>query len=173
MHVEKDEMLSCFLFCVVQVNIPVGSTQNLSINLTAGKEECSFEIGMGPSVSDWIQQFPDYAKQLPPLYGAYFLFFALVVAGGIWGCCKFRSRGRRTDDGVAYQQLEMGAQTQSNTEIIESSNADGWEGGWDDDWDEEATVRTSTVSPNGHISSNGLSSRSANKKNDWEIEWDD
>lgn len=156
-----------------KVNISLGSTNNLTIVLNAGKEECTFQIGMVPSVTDWIQQFPTYAKQLPPMYGAYFLFFALFIAGLVWGCCKFKNRERRAVDGVAYQQLEMAAQTQATTETEASSTVDGWEQSWDDDWDEEATVRPSATSPNGHVSSNGLSSRSANKKNDWDIDWDD
>jgi len=142
--------------------------------LNAGKGDCPLQIGMGPPVSDWIQQFPAYAKQLTPMHGAYFLFFTVVIAGGIWACCKFRNRGRRTDDGVQYQQLEMGAQRQSGSEIVEASTIDGWEQGWDDEWDEEeATVRPSTTSHNGNVSSNGLSSRSPSKKNDWDIDWDD
>lgn len=154
-----------------KVKVSGNSMENLTITLKAGKEECEFQIATVPPVTDWMQQFPAYAKQLPPMYGAYFLFLVLLIAGGIWGFCRFRNRGRRAVDGVAYQQLEMGARTQSSADIVESSNADGWDQTWDDDWDEEATVRP--TSPNGHVSSNGLYSRSASKKNDWDIDWDD
>lgn len=141
--------------------------------MNAGKGDCIIEVGIEPSLSDWMQQFPVYAKQLSPIYGVYFVFFVLLIAAGVWGCCRLR-REKRAGDGVPYQQLEMGAQRHSNSEIIEESTIDGWEQDWDNDWDdEEASARPSATSPNGNISSNGLSSRSANKKNDWDIEWDD
>lgn len=69
----------------------------------------------------------------------------------------------------------MGTQSpESSSVIVEPSTGDGWDQGWDDDWDEgEATSRPSNSGPNGNVSSNGLTSRPANKRNDWDVDWDD
>ncbi|KAJ6827988.1 uncharacterized protein M6B38_364460 [Iris pallida] len=153
--------------------VPGDATNNLKIVLNSGKEHCVLEVTS--SVPGWnpLQQ---YTAQLTPTNGAYFVFASLTVAAGVWACCKFARKGRRVDAGVPYQQLEMGAQTQqSSSAVVEASMADGWDQGWDDDWDEEeGTMRPSNTShSNGNVSSNGLTSRPANKKNDWDVDWDD
>ncbi|KAH7654075.1 hypothetical protein IHE45_19G121000 [Dioscorea alata] len=122
---------------------------------------------------DWnIEKFPAYATNAAQIYGIYILIFTILVVGGMWACCKFVRKRRRTDTGVPYQQLEMGAQTHISSAEMHGSTADGWEQGWDDEWDdEEAIVPSSDKHPTGNASFNGLTSRSTNKDG-WE-DWDD
>lgn len=129
------------------------------------------------SVYDWQQQFQmvaAYATRLNPIYGASFFIFTVVLVGIVCVCCKFAKR--RGNDGVPYQQLEMGAQA-PNSAVVENttSTTDGWEDGWDDDWDdEEAPARTSDKKPTSSVSGNGLSLRSQNNSKDgWDVDWDD
>lgn len=119
-----------------------------------------------------IEKFPAYATNAAQIYGIYILIFTILVAGGTWACCKFVRKRRRTDTGVPYQQLEMGALTHISSAEMHGSTADGWEQGWGDDWDdEEVVVPSSAKHPTGNASSNGLTSRSTTKDG-WE-DWDD
>lgn len=156
-----------------KISISGDATNNLKIVLNSGKESCVLEI-LSP-IPGWnpLQQ---YAEHLTPINGAYVLFATVTIAACAWACCKFVRKGRRTDDGIPYQQLEMGAQSPKSSSVVvePSTTGDGWDQGWDDDWDEEeAALRPSNNGPNGNVSSNGLTSRPANKKNDWDVDWDD
>ncbi|XP_038988597.1 uncharacterized protein LOC103708905 [Phoenix dactylifera] len=152
--------------------ISMNAMSGLEIVINAGKGNCILHTKT--SFSNWnpVQQFPSYATHLTPIYGAYFLFVTMVIAGGTWACCKFR-RGRRDDTGIAYQQLEMGAQTQSSSAVVDSNKADDWDEGWDEEWDEEEAVpQASEKLPTGSVSANGLTSRSP-RKHGWDVDWDD
>ncbi|XP_071716640.1 uncharacterized protein [Rutidosis leptorrhynchoides] len=117
-----------------------------------------------------LDQLTFYSKQVTPIYGAYFAFLVALIIGASWVLCSFRKR--RTDNGVPYQELEMGLPESSNAVNVET--AEGWDQDWDDDdWDEDKAI----TSPGGgihskSISSNGLTSR-ATKKDDWDANWDD
>ncbi|OAY81686.1 hypothetical protein ACMD2_20700 [Ananas comosus] len=170
-HIELSKQVS------KQVNISVlSSSSSGEIVLKAGKGECSLHVN--PSISNGIpfEWLASYATLLTPVYGAYLLILSVIIAGGVWACCKF-SRGRRADTGVPYRQLEMGGIPQTDTTVMENANSvDGWENSWDDDWDEEeAVVKASEKAPAGSASTNGLSSRSRNNSNKdgWDVDWDD
>uniref|UniRef100_A0A6V7QRK4 DUF7356 domain-containing protein n=1 Tax=Ananas comosus var. bracteatus TaxID=296719 RepID=A0A6V7QRK4_ANACO len=170
-HIELSKQVS------KQVNISVlSSSSSGEIVIKAGKGECSLHVN--PSISNGIpfEWLASYATLLTPVYGAYLLILSVIIAGGVWACCKF-SRGRRADTGVPYRQLEMGGIPQTDTTVMENANSvDGWENSWDDDWDEEeAVVKASEKAPAGSASTNGLSSRSRNNSNKdgWDVDWDD
>ncbi|KAJ0975479.1 hypothetical protein J5N97_017444 [Dioscorea zingiberensis] len=154
-----------------EINFSTSTMESFTIDLKTDKGDCHLQTTR--FVTDWnIENFPAYATNAAQIYGVYFLFFTIVIAGGTWACCKFVRRGRRSDAGVPYQQLEMGAQPQASSADMPASTADGWEQGWDDDWDEEeAVVMPSDKHPMGNVSSNGLTSRSTNKEG-WD-DWDD
>ncbi|XP_010922753.1 uncharacterized protein [Elaeis guineensis] len=150
--------------------ISINATEGLEIFLSARSENCTLHT----KASDWnlFQDFPAYATHLTPIYGAYFLCVTMVICGGTWACCKFR-RGRRVDTRIPYQQLEMGAQTQSSSAVVGSNTADGWDEGWGEDWDEEeAAPQPSEKHTTGSVSANGLTSRSP-RKDGWDMDWDD
>lgn len=138
------------------------------IVLNAGDGSCRLQLDRRVSMDNILQQVSLYSKRVTPVYGAYFLFLVTLLFGGTWACCKLRKK--RHQDGVPYQELEMGVpESASATNVV---TADGWDQDWDDDWDEENAVK----SPGGHtygtISANGLTSRSS-KKDGWENDWDD
>lgn len=110
---------------------------------------------------------PSYDNLVTPINGAYFLILSVLVFGGTWACCKFRKR--RWNDGVPYQELEMGVPESVSATNIET--AEGWDQGWDDDWDDDNAVK-SPAARIGSISANGLTSRSPNRDG-WEQDWDD
>lgn len=141
--------------------IPI--TEGSDIVLGAGEWNCTLHSS---------RQIFDYAAQLTPIHGAYFLFVTMVIAGGAWACCKFRRGRRAADAGIPYQQLEMGAQPQSSSAVVDSNAADGWNEGWDGDWDEEAVPQPSEKHHSGSVSANGLTPRNP-RKDGWEMDWDD
>ncbi|XP_071739073.1 uncharacterized protein [Rutidosis leptorrhynchoides] len=120
-----------------------------------------------------LDQLMFYSKQVTPIFGAYFAFLVTLIIGASWALCSFRKR--RTDNGVPYQELEMGLPESSN-EVNVETGVEGWDQDWDDDddWDEDKAIK----SPAGggihskSISSNGLTSRPT-KKDDWDANWDD
>ncbi|TVU19845.1 hypothetical protein EJB05_36020 [Eragrostis curvula] len=145
------------------------------VTLSNGNGDCVLHVGQ--SVSDWqqqFQQFAAYATHLNPIYGAYLFGFTVVLVGAVCLCCKFARR--RGNGGVPYQQLEMSAPAPnaSGTDNT-TSTADGWDEGWDDDWDdEEAPARPSDKNAASSVSGNGLSLRShVNNKDGWDVDWDD
>lgn len=155
------------LCCLFQLEI--NAMEGLEIVLYAGNENCTLRT----KSSYWnpFQDFPAYATHLTPIYGAYFLFVTMVIAGGTWACCKF-SRGRRADTRIPYQQLEMGTQTRSSSAVVDSNVAVGWDESWDEDWDEEEAASQPSEKHTGSVSANGLTSRSP-IKDGWDMDWDD
>ncbi|PUZ65520.1 hypothetical protein GQ55_3G230000 [Panicum hallii var. hallii] len=163
-----------------QISITYNSPDGWNITLDGGNEDCSIHVRPSltrQSVSDLQQQFQmfaAYATRLNPIYGAYIFVFTVVLVGIVCACCKFAKR--RGNDGVPYEQLEMGAQA-PNSAVVDNttSTTDGWEDGWDDDWDdEEAPARPSDKKPTSSVSANGLSLRSqTNSKDGWDVDWDD
>jgi len=98
---------------------------------------------------------------MTPVYGAYFLFAIVLMAGGVWACCWFGKRKARSE--IPYQELEMSMPESAAV----AETADGWDQDWDDDWDEEKAVTSPGAKS---ISANGLTSRTPNKEG-WE-DWD-
>ena len=158
-----------------QVNISYINPNGGVITLKVGTEPCVLRIGK--PVYDWQQQFQQlavYATTMKPIYGAYFFAFTLVLVGAVCACCKFA--GRKRDEGVPYQQLEMGSQAPDSSGANNTtSTVDGWDEGWDDDWDdEEAPAKSSENGSAGSGSANGLSLRPQTKSKDgWDVDWDD
>ncbi|KAL1174019.1 hypothetical protein V6Z11_A05G451700 [Gossypium hirsutum] len=68
----------------------------------------------------------------------------------------FYKRSKR-DDGIAYQQLEMGQPASSSPNNVDVETAQGWEQDWEGEWRE---VKSKLAS------ANGLSSRSAKRDDD-------
>lgn len=127
------------------------------IMLNAGDDSCRLQLDQRVSVENILQQVSLYSKRVTPIYGAFFLFLVALLFGGIWACCKLRKK--RHQDGVAYQELEMGMPESASAANVVA--ADGWDQGWDDDWDEENAVKSPGGHTYGNISANGLTSRSS------------
>ncbi|KAG5585299.1 hypothetical protein H5410_045733 [Solanum commersonii] len=138
------------------------------IVLNTGDASCRLQLDRHVSVENILQQVSLYSKRMTPIYGAYFLFLVALLFGGTWACCKLRKK--RHQDGVAYQELEMGMPESASAANVVA--ADGWDQDWDDDWDEENAVKSPGGHTYGNISANGLTSRSS-KKDGWENDWDD
>jgi hypothetical protein len=107
-----------------------------------------------------FQQVAAYAMHLNPIYGASFFVFTVVLVSIICAFCKFAKR--RGNDGIPYQQLEMGGQAPNSSGLDNTATTtDDWEDNWDDDLDDEAAA-------------NGLPLRSqTNSKDGWNVDWDD
>ncbi|XP_060202660.1 uncharacterized protein LOC132631076 [Lycium barbarum] len=138
------------------------------IVLNAGDGRCRLQLDRRVSVENILQQVSLYSKRVTPIYGAYFSFLVALLFGGTWACCK--QRKKRNQDGVPYQELEMGMPESASAANVVA--ADGWDQDWDDDWDEENAVKSPGGHRYGNISANGLTSRST-KKDGWENDWDD
>lgn len=138
------------------------------IVLNAGDGSCRLQLDRRVSVDNILQQVSLYSKHVTPIHGAYFLFLVTLLFGGTWACCKLRKK--RHQDGVVYQELEMGMPESASAANVVT--ADGWDQDWDDDWDEENAVKSPGGHTYGNISANGLTSRSS-KKDGWENNWDD
>ncbi|GAB4833124.1 hypothetical protein Ancab_031370 [Ancistrocladus abbreviatus] len=147
------------------MNISAGSVSDAHILLNAGNGDCVLTVGPSVSERNPFNWLPPYSKFLTPIYGAYILLLATLIAGGLWVCCMFRRRKRHGE--IPYQELEMGLPESS----LGVETANGWDQGWDDDWDEDKAVKSPGTHRPGSISANGLTSRSANRDG-WE-EWDD
>ena len=139
------------------------------IVLNAGTGECVIHMELPKSEgSNFFDQLSFYSKQVTPMYGAYLSFVVALIFGGTWAFCKFKKK--RSQGGVAYQELEMGVPEPDTA--INVDTAEGWDEHWDDDWDEENSVKSPGGRHVGSISANGLSSRSS-KKDGWDNDWDD
>ncbi|KAJ8533162.1 hypothetical protein K7X08_016051 [Anisodus acutangulus] len=138
------------------------------IVLKAGDGSCRLQLDRHVSVESILQQVYLYSKRVTPIYGAYLFFLVALLFGGTWACCKLRKKRRQ--DGVPYQELEMGIP--ESTSAANVVTADGWDQDWDDDWDEENAVKSPGGHTYGNISANGLTSRSS-KKDGRENDWDD
>lgn len=154
------------MFLLLQVNVSFNIHLNPQIVIDAGHEKCPLQPGMLVSAGSILQNLP---YTVTPAYGAYALLLTTVIAGGVWACCKFGKRTRRSGDGVPYRELEMGI-PQSST-AINVDTMDGWDQGWDDDWDDRP-IENSSDRQIRTLSENGLSSRSG-KKEKWDKDWDD
>ncbi|GMI64482.1 hypothetical protein like AT3G51580 [Hibiscus trionum] len=152
------------------INISLTSSKPGAMVLTAGNGDCELPLDAYASKIYFFSKLPSYNKLLTPVNGAYFLIVAVVIFAGSWACCIFR-KSRRHDDGVPYQELEMGMPESTAATNVET--AEGWDQDWDDDWDEDKAVR-SPVGRNvaSSISANGLTARSSNRDG-WESDWSD
>lgn len=153
---------------VEKVDISSILGKGAEIVLNAGDASCRLQLDRHVSVENILQQVSLYSKRMTPIYGAYFLFLVALLFGGTWACCKLRKK--RHQDGVAYQELEMGMPESASAANVVA--VDGWDQDWDDDWDEENAVKSPGGHTYGNISANGLTSRSS-KKDGWENDWDD
>ncbi|KAL1545388.1 hypothetical protein AAHA92_22123 [Salvia divinorum] len=163
-------------YIVSDVEVPKHTSKKINISSLVGKSNklivssggapCDLVLVQPASVDKIIQQLSFYSKQVTPIYAVYASFIVTLLLGGTWACCRFRKRNQQ--DGVPYQELEMGLP--ESTANVDSS--EGWDHDWDDDWDEDVEVK----SPSGHqvrsISADGLSSRSP-KRDGWENGWDE
>lgn len=144
----------------------VGKSSKLIVS--SGSGECELALAQSVSVDKIIQQLSYYSKQVTPTYAIYASFLVTLLLGGTWACCKFRKRSQQ--DGVPYQELEMGIPESASAADVNGS--EGWDHDWDDDWEEEIAVK----SPSGHqarsVSADGLTSRSS-KKEGWDNDWED
>ncbi|KAJ7961075.1 SUN domain-containing protein 2 [Quillaja saponaria] len=151
-----------------KMNVSVTINKSTKLILDAGNGQCVLDMGLLVSYGKFFLRLPSYDKLITPVNGAYFLISAVLVFGGTWACCKLRKK--RQHGGVPYQELEMALPGSFSATDVET--AEGWDQDWDDDWDDDNAVKT----PGGHhvasISSNGLTSRSANREG-WESNWDD
>ncbi|KAJ4704230.1 SUN domain-containing protein 2 [Melia azedarach] len=150
-----------------KINISLSVVKNTKLTLNAGYGECVLHMDHPESEKNAFVYLPSYDNLVTPINGAYFLILSVLVFGGTWACCKFRKR--RWNDGVPYQELEMGVPESVSATNIET--AEGWDQGWDDDWDDDNAVK-SPAARIGSISANGLTSRSPNRDG-WEQDWDD
>ncbi|XP_020395180.1 uncharacterized protein [Zea mays] len=163
-----------------QMNITYTASDGGNVTLSDGKNvDCIIHVGgtvERQSVSDLQKQFQQvaaYAMHLNPIYGASFFVFAVVLVSVVCVCCKFAKR--RGNDGLPYQQLEMGGQAPNSSGVdITATTTDGWEHDWDDDWDDEAAAGPVDKKPTSSVSANGLPLRSqTNSKDGWNVDWDD
>ncbi|KAJ4977597.1 hypothetical protein NE237_008377 [Protea cynaroides] len=148
------------------------SIESAKIVLNAGNGDCVLHLGPPQSDDNIIQQLFSHASQLSftPIYGAYILLLTALIVGGVCACCKLGRKRRQQGDGVPYQELEMAMpETVSGVNV---DTTDGWDQGWDDDWDEEKAVKPEVGHNAGHVSENGITSRSSNRDG-WENDWDD
>ncbi|XP_057804399.1 uncharacterized protein LOC131019811 [Salvia miltiorrhiza] len=148
----------------IDITSSVGKSNKLIVS--SGGSPCELVLVQSASVDKIIQQLSFYSKQVTPIYAVYASFLVTLLLGGTWACCRFRKRNQQ--DGVPYQELEMGLP--ESTANVDGS--EGWDHDWDDDWDEDVEVK----SPSGHqvrsVSADGLTSRSP-KRDGWENGWDD
>ncbi|CAN6469433.1 unnamed protein product [Victoria cruziana] len=151
----------------LKVTLPDVGSETSEVILNAGNGECVLQRKQG--LSNIFQGLPSYASLMTPMYGAYFLAFAVLAVGGTCLCCKIR-RQRQRHGGVRYQELEMGLPESdipgtTTTQKLEPDPADGWDRGWEDGWEDEEAGKPNR-SMNGHTSR-------ATEKNGWEDDWDD
>ncbi|KAL3839943.1 hypothetical protein ACJIZ3_024534 [Penstemon smallii] len=144
--------------------------KNNELIVNSNNAKCVLPSVHPVSVEYFIHELSFYSKQVTPTYAAYAFFLLAIVFGGSWACCQLRKRGRQ--DGIPYQELEMGLPESSSAVNVDA--AEGWDHDWDDDddWDEDNAVK----SPGGHrvrnISGDGLTARSS-KKDGLDNDWDD
>ncbi|EEF33680.1 conserved hypothetical protein [Ricinus communis] len=151
-----------------KINLSVGDSNQVIFK--AGNGECVLHTDIPVSQGNIFFNLPSYDRLITPINGAYFLIVTVLIFGGMSICCLFRKK--RQQDGIPYQELEMGLPESSLANNVET--AEGWDQGWDDDWDEENAVKSPAAGHTGSISSNGLTSRSPTSKRDgWENDWDD
>ncbi|XP_023549795.1 uncharacterized protein LOC111808188 [Cucurbita pepo subsp. pepo] len=145
-------------------DIPETST----IILDAGNGKCVIHVGSPTKNGSIVKQTSSYVTHLNLISGSYLLFSIILIIGGVWACCKMRTKERHAN-GIPYQELELAEHDSSPTNDLEA--AEGWDQGWDDDWDESkpANKSNSDIKGNG---SNGINSRTS-ERNGWGNDWDD
>ncbi|KAK8548226.1 hypothetical protein V6N13_054969 [Hibiscus sabdariffa] len=152
-----------------KINVSLTFSEPGAMVLTAGNGDCILPLDPYVSKIYFFSKLPSYTKLLTPVNGAYFLIVAVVISAGSWACCVF-SKSRRHDDGMPYQELEMGMPESMAATNVET--AEGWDQVWDDDWDEDKAVRSPVGGNVGSISANGLTTGSSNRDG-WESDWSD
>ncbi|KAB2085796.1 hypothetical protein ES319_A05G423000v1 [Gossypium barbadense] len=131
----------------VEITAKVGG--NSTIQIDAGELSCAIQIGAAAS-SYGIFNYIPFPRHISPIY-------LLILTGLIIGSTyAFYKRSKR-DDGIAYQQLEMGQPASSSPNNVDVETAQGWEQDWEGEWRE---VKSKLAS------ANGLSSRSAKRDDD-------
>uniref|UniRef100_A0A803NRT2 DUF7356 domain-containing protein n=1 Tax=Cannabis sativa TaxID=3483 RepID=A0A803NRT2_CANSA len=168
--------------------VSISDTGNSSVELNAGNGACIIHLEL-PALDNgflkrdngslkhdngflkhdygFFKHFSNYNDYATPVNGAYFLFFTVLIIGGMWSCCCLFGGKKRHTDGVPYQELEMGHSSNGHVETEEP-----WDQGWDDDWDEIKTVKSPMAHRNEIVSTNALTSRSSDADG-WENNWDD
>ncbi|KAA3464594.1 dentin sialophosphoprotein-like [Gossypium australe] len=131
----------------VEITAKVGG--NSTIQIDAGELRCAIQIGAAAS-SYGIFNYIPFPRHISPIY-------LLILTGLIIGSTyAFYKRSKR-DDGIAYQQLEMGQPASSSPNNVDVETAQGWEQDWEGEWQEVKSKLASV---------NGLSSRSAKRDDD-------
>ncbi|KAJ9179664.1 hypothetical protein P3X46_008010 [Hevea brasiliensis] len=148
-----------------KINLTVGNSNE--VILKAGHGECVLHTDLPESKGNIFLHLPSYDKLVTPINGAYFIILTVLIFGGISAWCLLRKR--KQQNGIPYQELEMGLPESSFVDNVET--AEGWDEGWDDEWDGENAVKSPAAGHSGSISANGLTSRSQ-KKDEWENDWD-
>ncbi|EPS73764.1 hypothetical protein M569_00999 [Genlisea aurea] len=143
------------------LELPAGETEKMDISpatttvtLASGKAQCTLHLNGDPGSRFHPVSF--YSMQISPVFSIYVAGALVLVLGGVVTCCKVQKR--KEEDGIAYEEVEMGL-----------ASAEGWDNDWDsdDNWD-EGTAVVSPAAARGRASGNGLISRSAAKEG-----WDD
>ncbi|TYH75409.1 hypothetical protein ES332_D04G016600v1 [Gossypium tomentosum] len=122
---------------------------NSTIEIDAGELRCAIHIGAAASSSGIFNYIP-FPRHISPIY---LVILTGLIIGSTYACYK---RSKR-DDGIAYQQLEMGQPVSSSPNNVDVETAQGWEQDWDGEWQEVKSKLASV---------NGLSSRSAKRDDD-------
>ncbi|XP_038886197.1 uncharacterized protein LOC120076442 [Benincasa hispida] len=141
---------------------------NSMIILDAGNGKCIVHVGLLTKSGSIFKQISSYVTHLNIVSGSYLLFSIVLIIGGVWACCKMRTKERHAD-GIPYQELELAEHDSSPTNDLEA--AEGWDQGWDDDWDESKPANKSHSDMKANGSSNGINSRTSDR-NGWENDWD-
>ncbi|WCJ20090.1 hypothetical protein M5689_002348 [Euphorbia peplus] len=137
-----------------------------AIILDAGNGKCIILV-RSPELNNASHE--KYLAYLSPMYGAYFLFFSVLIAIGAWACCKFG----KNEEQIGYQGLEM-EQPATLSAKNDEEMAAGWNRGWGgNNWEEEAEE---VKSPNEHgienaAAANGNISK-ASDPDGWEKDWE-
>ncbi|MBA0629984.1 hypothetical protein Godav_002120 [Gossypium davidsonii] len=131
----------------VEITAKVGG--NSTIQIDAGELRCAIHIEAAAS-SYGIFNYIPFPRHISPIY---LVILTGLIIGSTYACYK---RSKR-DDGIAYQQLEMGQPASSSPNNVDVETAQGWEQDWDGEWQEVKSKLASV---------NGLSSRSAKRDDD-------
>lgn len=152
-----------------RINISSSLVKNNKLIVSSGSgARCELAFVQSVSVDKIIQQLSFYSKQVNPIYAIYASFVVTLLLGATWACCRLRKRNQQ--DGVQYQELEMGIPESASAADVNGS--EGWDHDWDDDWDEEIAVKSPSGNQVRSVSADGLTSRSP-KRDGWELDWED
>ncbi|XP_050938743.1 uncharacterized protein LOC103496622 isoform X2 [Cucumis melo] len=138
---------------------------NSMIILDAGNGKCIVHVRSLTKNGSIFKQISSYVTHLNLVSGSYLLFSIVFIIGGIWACCKMKTKERHAN-GIPYQELELAEHDSSPTNDLEA--AEGWDQGWDDDWDESKPANRSSSD----MKANGINSKTSDR-NGWENDWDD